>query len=150
MSPSPAPDPFDLERFVAAQRSDYATALRELRAGRKRSHWIWYIFPQVAGLGSSGMSRRYAIKTRREAEAYLAHPVLGPRLAECAQALLALAGRSAREVLGSPDDLKLKSSMTLFAAVSPPGSPYAAVLERYFDGEGDTRTTEYLAAHAAG
>lgn len=146
MSPTP-PDSFDLERFVAAQRSDYATALGELRAGRKRSHWIWYIFPQVAGLGSSGMSRRYAIKTRREAAAYLAHPVLGPRLAECTQALLALAGRSAREVMGSPDDLKLCSSMTLFAAVAPAGSPYAAVLERYFGGAGDVRTLEYLAAH---
>lgn len=146
---TPPTDPHDLARFVAAQESDYATALRELRGGRKRSHWIWYIFPQVAGLGTSGMSRRYAIKSRREAEAYLAHPVLGPRLAECAQALLAHTGKSAREVMGSPDDLKLCSSMTLFAAVSPPGSPYAAVLERYFEGAGDARTLEYLAAHEA-
>ena len=142
-------DPFDLERFVAAQRGDYATALRELQRGAKRSHWMWYIFPQVAGLGSSGMSRRYAIKSRREAEAYLAHPVLGPRLIECTQALLALEGKSAREVMGSPDDLKLRSAMTLFATVAAAGSPFAAVLERYFGGEGDARTSDYLAAHGA-
>jgi uncharacterized protein (DUF1810 family) len=140
-------DPFDLERFVTAQRGVYDDALQELREGEKRSHWIWFIFPQVAGLGSSPMAERYAIQSAREAQAYLAHPVLGPRVVECAQALLNVAGKSATEIVGRPDDVKLRSSMTLFAAVSDPGSPFHAVLDRYFSGESDGRTVDYLATH---
>jgi uncharacterized protein (DUF1810 family) len=140
-------DPFDLERFVTAQRGVYDDALQELREGEKRSHWIWFIFPQVAGLGSSPMAERYAIQSAREAQAYLAHPVLGLRLVECAQALLNVAGKSATEIMGWPDDLKLRSSMTLFARVSDSESPFHAVLDRYFSGESDGRTVDYLAMH---
>jgi uncharacterized protein (DUF1810 family) len=139
------PDPHDLDRFVQAQSGVYERALAEIKGGRKRSHWMWFVFPQFAGLGSSSMSLRYAINSRAEAEAYLAHPVLGPRLRECAQAALDVEGRSAREVFGSPDDLKLRSSATLFAAVSPPGSVFERVLEKYFGNEGDGRTLELLA-----
>ena len=138
-------DPFDLKRFVDAQKDDYATALAELRAGRKRSHWMWYSFPQLDGLGFSSTSRFYGIKSRDEARAYLAHAVLGPRLAECAQALLALRGRSASAIFGSPDDLKLRSSMTLFAEVSAPGSPFERVLDQYFEGQRDPKTLALLA-----
>lgn len=141
-------DPYQLERFVAAQRDTYEDALEELRAGAKRSHWMWFIFPQVAGLGSSSMAERYAIKSRAEAEAYLGHPVLGPRLSKCVETLLHVPGKSAREVMGTPDDLKLKSSMTLFAAISPVSSPFHAVLDRYFSGERDPRTLEFLARPA--
>jgi uncharacterized protein (DUF1810 family) len=139
-------DSYQLERFVAAQRDTYEDALEELRDGKKRSHWMWFVFPQVAGLGSSSMAVRYAIHSRQEAQAYLAHPLLGPRLLECAQALLHVHGKTAREVMGSPDDLKLQSSMSLFAAISPPGSPFQAVLDRYFGGEPDPRTIQFLAA----
>ena len=145
---NPPTDPHALERFVAAQRANYADALAELRAGAKRTHWMWYVFPQVAGLGSSTMAQRYAIRSRAEGAAYLAHPILGPRLAECAQALLQVNARTAREVMGSPDDTKLRSSMTLFAALAPAGSLYHQVLDRYFAGEPDRRTLEYLSAHA--
>jgi uncharacterized protein (DUF1810 family) len=140
-------DPYQLERFVSSQRGTYDVALDELRHGAKRSHWIWFIFPQVAGLGSSTMAARYAIKSRREAKAYLAHPILGARLVECANALMQVAGKTAEEVMGHPDDLKLRSSMTLFAAISAPDSPFHAVLDRYFSGGTDFRTIEYLAAH---
>jgi uncharacterized protein (DUF1810 family) len=117
-----ADDPHDLNRFVQAQAGVYEQALAEVRAGRKRSHWMWFVFPQVDGLGSSSMARRYAIRSRAEAEAYLAHPVLGPRLVECAEAAAAVPGpASALDVFGSPDDLKLRSSATLFACVSPRG-----------------------------
>ena len=109
-------DPHDLSRFVQAQAADYARALDEIRSGRKRSHWMWYIFPQFAGLGSSPTSRRYAIKSLAEAEAYLRHPVLGPRLRACAEAVLAVEGRSASEIFGTPDDMKLRSSATLLIA----------------------------------
>jgi uncharacterized protein (DUF1810 family) len=142
-------DPYNLSRFVAAQEGVYETALEELRRGAKRSHWMWFVFPQVAGLGSSTMAVRFAIGSRGEAEAYLMHPVLGPRLRACAQALRGLWGRTAREVMGSPDDVKLKSSMTLFAAVAEPGSPFQAVLDRYYPGETDARTNEFLAADAS-
>jgi len=138
-------DPHNLERFVSAQRGSYETALKELRNGQKVSHWMWFVFPQVAGLGSSAMADRYAIRSRREALAYLAHPVLGPRLVECSNALLQLKGRTAEEVMGYPDDLKLRSSMTLFAAVSPADSPFQKVLETYFSGVPDNRTTAFLA-----
>lgn len=137
-------DPFDLDRFLEAQSRSYDVALAELRGGEKRSHWIWYVFPQVAGLGSSSMSRRYAIGSRDEAVAYLAHPVLGARLVECVNALLALEGKTAEEVMGWPDDLKLRSSMTLFAAVSESGSPFHRVLDRYFSSNGDPMTIVFL------
>lgn len=138
-------DQFDVLRFVEAQENVYAQAFAELRSGRKRSHWMWFVFPQVAGLGSSHLAQRYAIGSRAEAEAYLAHPVLGPRLVECAQALLAVDGKSALEIMGSPDDVKLRSSMTLFAEVAGEGSVFTAVLQKYFGGQLDERTIEFLA-----
>ena len=125
------PDPYDLNRFLQAQKNDYQRALSEIRNGRKRSHWMWYIFPQYDGLGFSSTSKRYAIKSVAEAEAYLRHSVLGPRLVECAEAVLGVEGRSASEVFGSPDDLKLRSCATLFAAVSPAGSVFERVLEKF-------------------
>jgi uncharacterized protein (DUF1810 family) len=133
-------DPHDLERFVQAQQSVYETALAEIRSGRKRSHWMWFIFPQFAGLGISATSRHYAIKSTEEAQAYLRHPVLGPRLLESCEAVLALEGRSIHEVFGSPDDMKLRSCATLFAGVSPAGSVFERLLDRYFDGERDQNT----------
>ena len=141
-------DPHDLQRFVAAQSGVYREALTELRAGAKFSHWMWFVFPQVAGLGSSPMARKYAIQSRAEAEAYVNHPILGPRLQECTQALLAVEGKTAEQVMGRPDDIKLKSSMTLFAAVAPADSPYRAVLEKYFAGEPDAATLRFLAGEA--
>ncbi len=135
-----ANDPHNLSRFVAAQEGDYERALAEIRAGRKRSHWMWYVFPQLDGLGSSPTARLFAIKSLAEARAYLAHPVLGPRLAECAQAALAVEGLSALEIFGSPDDLKLRSCATLFAAVSPPGSVFERLLARFYRGEPDPLT----------
>jgi uncharacterized protein (DUF1810 family) len=137
-------DPYDLGRFVAAQAGAYAAALAELRAGRKRSHWMWFVFPQLAGLGSSAMARRYAIADVAEARAYLEHPVLGPRLVECAEALLAAEGRSARVIMGSPDDLKLRSCATLFARVAPPGSAFERLIDRYYGGEEDAATLRLL------
>ena len=137
-------DPHDLGRFVHAQETAHRQALAELRAGRKRSHWMWYVFPQFAGLGLSSTSQRYAIRSVAEAEAYLAHPVLGPRLRECCEAVLGVAGRSAHEIFGSPDDLKLRSCATLFASVSPPGSVFARVLDRYFQGRPDERTLRLM------
>ena len=133
-------DPYDLNRFVDAQKGDYEQALREIRTGRKRSHWMWYIFPQFAGLGFSSTSQHYAIKSIDEAKAYLAHPILGPRLIECAEAAIGIAGRSANDIFGSPDDMKLRSCATLFAAVSPPGSIFERILDKYYGGAGDTRT----------
>lgn len=140
------PDPYDLERFVEAQARDYEQALSEVRGGRKRSHWMWYVFPQFEGLGSSATSRHYAIRSVEEAEAYLRHPLLGPRLLEIARALLDVEGRSASEIFGSPDDMKLRSSATLFARVSPPGSIFQQVLDRYFGGEPDAETLRLLEA----
>lgn len=139
-------DPHDLNRFVLAQADDYEQALAEIRAGRKRSHWMWYIFPQIEGLGFSSMSRRYAIRSLDEARAYLDHPVLGPRLLECAEAALGIEGRSAHEIFGSPDDMKLRSCATLFAAVTPVDSPFARLLDRFYDGESDARTLQLLEA----
>jgi len=132
-------DPFDLDRFVRAQADTYAQALAELQRGRKRSHWMWFIFPQIAGLGSSPMARRYAIASLAEARAYLQHPVLGPRLVECGEAACAVSGRSALEIFGTPDDVKLRSSATLFDAVSVPGSVFDRLLQKFFDGERDQR-----------
>ena len=129
-----SPDPFDLQRFVDAQAVNFTDALSEVAAGRKRSHWMWYVFPQVSGLGTSTMAQRYAIRSRDEAAAYLAHPVLGPRLQQITAALLGHTDRSAREIMGTPDDLKLRSSLTLFAEVSPPGSDFQRALAQYFEG----------------
>jgi uncharacterized protein (DUF1810 family) len=132
-------DSFDLDRFVRAQADTYAQALAEIRAGRKRSHWMWFVFPQIAGLGSSAMAVRYAIESLAEAHAYLLHPVLGPRLVECSESACAVDGRSALEIFGTPDDLKLRSSATLFD-VSAPGSVFDRLLARFFDVGRDVRT----------
>jgi len=140
VSPS---DPFDLARFVRAQQPDYDRALAELRAGRKRTHWMWYIFPQLAGLGRSVMAQRYAISGLPEAQAYLRHDVLGPRLVACATAVRDLEGRSAHEIFGSPDDLKLRSCATLFAQVSA-DRVFAQLQQQYFDGQGDPDTLRRL------
>jgi uncharacterized protein (DUF1810 family) len=137
-------DPYDLNRFVRAQESDYDRALAEIRSGRKRTHWMWYVFPQLDGLGFSETARRYAIRGLDEARAYLEHPVLGPRLVACAEAVLAVPERSAREIFGTPDDLKLRSCATLFAEVSPAGSVFRRLLEEYFGGEADGRTLALL------
>jgi uncharacterized protein (DUF1810 family) len=137
-------DPHDLKRFVDAQAGDYEQARAEIKAGRKRSHWIWYIFPQIDGLGFSAMSRRYAIKSLDEARAYLAHPMLGPRLIEICEAALAVDGKSAHDIFGSPDDMKLKSCATLFASVSPPDSVFERVLDKYFNGERDGNTLQMI------
>jgi uncharacterized protein (DUF1810 family) len=139
-------DPFDLQRFVEAQDSGgtYDRALAELRGGRKVSHWIWFVFPQIAGLGRSPIAARFAISGLEEARAYLAHPVLGPRLVESAGALAGQRDRSAVEILGDVDALKLRSSMTLFARAAPDEPVFAAVLERYFDGQADPETERRL------
>ena len=137
-------DPFDLNRFIDAQEGIYAQALTEIRGGRKESHWMWFVFPQFDGLGFSAMAERYAIKSLDEARAYLAHPTLGPRLAECVEAALGVEGRSAREIFGTPDDLKLRSCATLFAEVSPAGSGFERLLGKYFDGERDEKTLRLL------
>jgi uncharacterized protein (DUF1810 family) len=139
-----AGDPHDLNRFVQVQEDDYEQALAEIRGGRKRSHWMWYVFPQIDGLGFSATSRRYAIKSLAEAKAYLAHPVLGPRLTECAEAALGVEGRSAYEIFGSPDDMKLRSCATLFACVAPAGSVFDRLLAKYFHGERDGKTLRLL------
>jgi uncharacterized protein (DUF1810 family) len=133
----------DLQRFVDAQEGVHEQALAELTAGHKRGHWMWFVFPQLDGLGSSPTARRYAIRDLAEARAYLAHPVLGPRLVECAEALLRHDGRSAEEILGYPDDLKLRSSMTLFARAADDPGPFEAVLDRYYEGP-DLRTLQLL------
>jgi uncharacterized protein (DUF1810 family) len=137
-------DPFDLDRFVQAQSSTYDVALAEITRGLKRSHWMWYIFPQFAGLGVSSTSRRYAIKSVDEAKAYLSHPILGPRLIRCAQAALAVKMLTAHQIFGSPDDMKLRSCATLFASVSPEGSVFHQLLDRYFDGKPDQQTLTLL------
>ena len=137
-------DRFNLERFVRAQEDIFKAALSELRRGQKRSHWMWFIFPQVAGLGSSPAAREFAIKSLDEACAYLNHPVLGPRLLECCRAILSVNGRSAEDILGYPDDLKLRSSMTLFALVAGAPLEFAQVLEKYYEGHRDPRTLELL------
>lgn len=139
------PDPHQLTRFVQAQQEVYTQALSEIRAGEKQSHWMWFIFPQFDGLGHSSTSRHFAIKSRAEAEAYLAHPILGPRLLECAAAALAVQDRSACEIFGSTDYLKFRSSATLFAQVAPPGSIFQQLLDKYFKGERDEKTRRLLA-----
>ncbi len=140
--------PFELERFARAQDEAgvYETATRELRAGAKRSHWMWFVFPQIAGLGNSSTSKTYAIRTLAEASAYLEHPVLGPRLVECTRILLALGGTGAKEIFGDIDAIKLRSSMTLFARAAPENAVFEQVLARYFDGVPDARTEAILDA----
>jgi uncharacterized protein (DUF1810 family) len=135
---------FDPERFVTAQATAYEGALAELRRGRKTGHWIWFVFPQVAGLGDSSMSQHYAIRSLAEARAYLAHPVLGPRLRECARALAAHSGRSADEILGSVDAMKVRSSMTLFHRADPDDALFREVLERFYGGVPDPATDRLL------
>ena len=135
----------DLSRFLKAQEQDYERALSEIRSGRKRSHWMWYIFPQIQGLGFSSTAQYYAIRDLQEAKDYLQHPVLGPRLKEISSALLELEGLSASEIFGYPDDLKLRSSMTLFRMADLDCPIFLEVLEKYYDGEPDFRTVELAA-----
>jgi uncharacterized protein (DUF1810 family) len=137
-------DSYNLQRFVDAQNPVYPRVLEELRAGHKQSHWIWFIFPQIKGLGSSTMNERFSISSRQEAAAYLAHPVLGPRLHECTSLVNLIQGRSAHDVFGYPDDLKFRSSMTLFANVAPDNAAFTEALARYYDSEPDPRTLELL------
>ncbi|MET4105932.1 DUF1810 domain-containing protein [Hymenobacter sp. UYP22] len=138
------PQPSNLQRFLDAQQRDYATALAEIRGGRKRSHWMWYIFPQVQGLGYSETARFYAIQSQQEAEAYLQHPVLGPRLIEISEALARLESNDATRIMGSPDDVKLKSSMTLFAALKGTSPVFQRVLDKFFSGVSDEKTLQIL------
>lgn len=135
---------FDLERFVRAQQTNFDTALNELGAGRKQSHWMWFIFPQMHGLGHSDTARFYAISGRGEAEAYLAHPLLGSRLKECTRAMLDHANLSARDILGSPDDLKFRSSMTLFSDIAGQNSLFQAALLQFYNGVHDQETLRRL------
>lgn len=139
-----ASDPFDLQRFVAAQDPVYARVLAELRDGRKQSHWMWFVFPQIAGLGSSPMAQRYAIRSAAEAEAYLLHPVLGARLRECTRLVNAIDDRDIHAIFGSPDDMKFRSSMKLFAAITTDSTDFLAALDKYFDGAPDTATLATL------
>ena len=144
--PGKKEDPYDLNRFISAQEDDYERAFGEIKNGRKRSHWMWYIFPQIDGLGSSAMSRRYSIKSLAEARAYLDHPVLGARLTALVEVLLKLEGRSANEIFGFTDEKKLRSCVTLFAAVSEPDSVFHRLLDEYFHGERDAMTLRHLQA----
>ena len=136
----------DLKRFLEAQENDFETALAEIRKGRKQSHWMWYIFPQIAGLGVSPTSKFYAIKDRNEAESYLAHPILGKRLIEISNALLEVEEKTANQIFGSPDDVKLKSSMTLFGSLENTNPVFQSVLDKYFNGAKDQRTLELIGA----
>jgi len=135
---------FNLERFVQAQAPVYATVLKELRAGHKRTHWMWFIFPQLKGLGHSEMAQRYAIRSGDEAAAYLAHPVLGARLRECTTIVDTLDGHTAREIFGHPDDLKFRSSMTLFCDVAPDEAMFSDCIDKYFGGDPDDDTLARL------
>lgn len=137
-------DEFNLARFIEAQEPVYSQALAELRAGHKRSHWMWFVFPQIQGLGSSAMAQRYAIASGDEAAAYLAHPVLGKRLRECAGIVAALDALSAHDIFGHPDDLKFHSSMTLFADVAPDEAVFQDCIDKYFDGAPDPETLARL------
>jgi len=137
-------DPYDLERFVKAQDPVFDQVRSELREGRKRSHWVWFVFPQLKGLGHSWMAERFGIASREEAEAYLAHPVLGPRLRECVRLVNLVEGRSVEGILGYPDDLKFRSSLTLFARVAADNEVFRSALKKYFGGELDPLTLERL------
>jgi uncharacterized protein (DUF1810 family) len=137
-------DPFDLQRFIHAQAPVYRQVTAELSRGRKQSHWMWFVFPQLAGLGQSPMAQRFAVASREEAAAYLEHPTLGPRLRECTALVNAVEGKTVREILGSPDDLKFRSSMTLFNAVAS-YPEFSAALDKYYRGEPDQKTLQLLA-----
>ena len=139
-------DPYDLHRFVAAQDTgrSYDQATAELRRGRKTSHWMWFVFPQITGLGQSPVSRMYAISGLAEAQAYLAHPVLGPRLVECAAIVDGLSGRTAEQIFGGIDALKLRSSMTLFLRAAPDEPVFRQVLDQYFGGKADPATEQRI------
>jgi uncharacterized protein (DUF1810 family) len=141
--PDPS-DPYDLRRFVDAQAPVFEQVRAELREGRKRSHWMWFVFPQIAGLGHSEMARRYAISSRQEAEAYLRHPVLGPRLRECTRLVTRVDGRTIGQIFGAPDDMKFRSSMTLFARSSADSAVFDEALRKYFEGQPDAATLERL------
>lgn len=144
-------DRYCLSRFLTAQEDDWDQALAEIKGGQKRTHWMWYIFPQFDGLGTSSTSQYYSIRSIAEARAYLKHPVLGSRLVRCAEAVCGVDGRSAKNIFGSPDDLKLKSCATLFAHISPPGSVFERLLEMHFDGSPDGKTLSLLGqAHQSG
>jgi uncharacterized protein (DUF1810 family) len=140
-------DPYDLQRFVEAQERTYAQAVDELSDGRKASHWMWFVFPQLRGLGHSPVAMRYAITSLDEARAYLAHPVLGPRLQQCVRLALRIEGQSANDIFGSPDDLKFRSCLSLFAQAAPGPSIFDETLRKYFDGVPDSRTLQLLGAH---
>ncbi len=137
-------DPFDLRRFLDAQAPVYQRVVAELRQGRKASHWMWFIFPQIRGLGSSAMANKFAIASRAEAQAYLDHPTLGVRLRECTRLATAVQGRTIHEILGYPDDLKFRSSMTLFAAVAADNKDFTDALDKFYGGEADPATLERL------
>jgi uncharacterized protein (DUF1810 family) len=137
-------DPYNLQRFVHAQQGIYEQARAELHAGEKRSHWMWFIFPQLAGLGSSPMAQKYAISSLNEAKVYLQHSVLGPRLIECAELVNRVSGRSIHEIFGYPDDLKFRSSMTLFGKAEPSNAHFRQALDKYFEGRSDSRTLQLL------
>ncbi len=137
-------DPYNLQRFVEAQNPVFDQVLAELRAGRKRSHWMWFVFPQISGLGGSPMAKRYAISSQTEAEAYLQHPILGPRLRECTRLVTETEGRTIEEIFGHPDDLKFRSSMTLFAHATADRQPFTAAIQKYFPTGFDPVTIERL------
>ena len=141
-------DPFDLRRFVDAQQDAHAQAVRELAAGRKASHWMWFVFPQLRGLGHSEMATRFGIASLDEARAYLAHPLLGPRLEECVRLVLRIEGRPIAEILGPPDDIKFRSCLTLFEAAAPEPGIFAEALRKYFDSVRDARTLQLLRLRA--
>jgi uncharacterized protein (DUF1810 family) len=140
-------DRYDLERFVEIQAEVYTEVLRELRAGQKTGHWMWFIFPQIAGLGRSPMAERFAISSLEEARAYLDHPVLGKRLRECTQAVMDVEGKTAHAIFGFPDEMKFRSCMTLFARAATDDEIFGEVLEKYFSGESDRLTVEKLKGH---
>ncbi|MGA1982618.1 MAG: DUF1810 domain-containing protein [Acidobacteriaceae bacterium] len=141
---APASDPNNLQRFLDAQAPVFSQVFAELREGRKRTHWMWFIFPQIAGLGSSPMAQHFAISGRAEALAYLAHPTLGPRLRECTELVNQIPNRTIADIFGYPDDLKFRSSVTLFAAVAPGEAVFRAALDRYFAGQPDPATLARL------
>ena len=143
-TPLDSDDHFDLTRFITAQEMVYSRVLFELRNARKRTHWMWFIFPQIDGLGNSSTTKHYAIKSIEEAQEYLNHPLLGKRLKECAETVLAIEGRSISEIFGYPDDMKLKSSMTLFSSLANSDSVFVSILDKYFNGERDIRTLNLL------
>jgi uncharacterized protein (DUF1810 family) len=140
-------DPYDLHRFVQAQQDTYAQAVDELADGRKTSHWMWFVFPQLRGLGRSPMAIRFGIASLDEARAYLAHPLLGPRLKECVRLVLRIDGQSVHDIFGSPDDMKFRSCMTLFDLAAPQEAIFAEALQKYFDGTPDDHTLALLRQH---